>query len=101
MVSLHSCKRLAALRPWNNTLLPHYAVGRAFDSQLFHPVSECIWMHSKSLRRAVCALYNTARLPQHGADMGPLNFFQRLERSRWSSRLIDFHDFTCRVKKSF
>src|SRR6266550_9170706 len=70
-----------------------YAVGGAFDPQLFHSVSQRIRMHTKSLRGAVCALYHPASLLEHSGDMSPLNFFQGLNRRRWPSILRPFSRF--------
>ena len=64
-----------------------YAVGGAFDTQLFHSVSQRIRMHTKSLCGAVCTFNHAASLLQYGADMGSFNIFQGFKRSRWRRRL--------------
>ena len=43
-----------------------YAVGGAFDPQLFHSVSQRIRMHTKSFRGPVYALYHPASMLQYG-----------------------------------
>ena len=56
-----------------------YAVGGAFYSQLFHSMSQRIWMHTESLRSAICTFNHAASLLQHRADMGSFNVFQRFK----------------------
>jgi hypothetical protein len=53
-----------------------YAVGGAFYPQLFHPMSQRIWMHAKSLCGAICTFNYAASLLQYSADVGSFNLFQ-------------------------